>query len=299
MKTRHLNEGIAYALLSYMMWGFTPVYWKLLQHISSAEILAQRICWSFVFMLAVLCVSGKTSAFVTFLNDLPRRPRSFGALFLAAVLISANWGIFMWAVLNGKIIEASLGQYITPLVSMLVGVVALKERPSRSETLAFFLAGSGVLLLTLHYGAIPWLALSLAFSFAFYGLVKKTLQTDSSISLALETLTLAPLALLYLYHLSLQAPLQFNDSFVNAALLAGSGVVTALPLLLFTKSAKTVSLSRLVILQYISPTLSLLTGVFLYQETVSTVHWLAFFFIWSALALYACSSLLQQRTRAA
>ncbi len=299
MKTRHLHEGIAYAVLSYMIWGFTPIYWKLLQHVTAAEILAQRICWSFVFMLAVLYVGGKASAFVTFLKCLPRQEKSCGALFLAAVLISANWGIFMWAVLNGKIIEASLGQYITPLVSMLVGVVALKERPSRSEALAFCLAGSGVLILTLHYGAIPWLALSLAFSFAFYGLVKKTLQTDSSIGLALETLTLAPLALLYLYHLSLQAPLQFNDSFANAALLAGSGVVTALPLLLFTKSAKTVSLSQLGILQYISPTLSLVSGIFLYQETVSAVHWLAFFFIWSALALHACSSLLQQQRRAA
>lgn len=284
------KKGIIYAILSYLMWGLTPIYWKLLQHVSSEEILAQRIFWSFIFMLGILLIMKKWYIFLDFIKEILEKPRLLLSLCIASVLISANWGIFMWAVIHGRILEASLGQYITPLTSILLGVILLKERLNKLQTISFLLAVIGVFILTFHYGGVPWLSLSLALTFGFYGLVKKVIKTDSTIGLAMETMSIAPLAFLYLSHLMVQSQLQFTESISTNLLLMGSGAVTALPLLLFTKSAKTVSLSMLGILQYISPTLSLLVGVFLYRETLSTAHIMAFIFIWSALALYTFSS---------
>lgn len=284
------KKGIIYAILSYLMWGLTPIYWKLLQHVSSEEILAQRIFWSFIFMLGILLIMKKWYIFLDFIKEILEKPRLLLSLCIASVLISANWGIFMWAVIHGRILEASLGQYITPLTSILLGVILLKERLNKLQTISFLLAVIGVFILTFHYGRVPWLSLSLALTFGFYGLVKKVIKTDSTIGLVMETMSIAPLAFLYLSHLMVQSQLQFTESISTSLLLMGSGAVTALPLLLFTKSAKTVSLSMLGILQYISPTLSLLVGVFLYRETLSTAHIMAFIFIWSALALYTFSS---------
>lgn len=290
MKLSSEKKGIVYAVLSYLMWGLTPIYWKLLQHVSSEEILAQRIFWSFIFMLGILLIMKKWSMFLAFIKEILEKPSLLLLLCIASILISANWGIFMWAVIHGRILEASLGQYITPLTSILLGVILLKERLNKLQTISFLLAGIGVFILTFHYGGVPWLSLSLALTFGFYGLVKKVIKTDSTIGLAVETMSIAPLAFLYLSHLLVQTQLQFTESISTSLLLMGSGAVTALPLLLFTKSAKTVSLSMLGILQYISPTLSLLVGVFLYRETLSTAHIMAFIFIWSALALYTFSS---------
>jgi len=180
---------------------------------------------------------------------------------------------------------------------MLLGVIVLKERLSGTQTLAFLLAGIGVLILTLHYGTFPWISLSLALTFGFYGLAKKVIKANSTIGLALETMVIFPIALVYLSHLMVESQVQFTNSISTILLLMGSGVVTALPLLLFTKSAKTVSLSMLGILQYISPTLSLIVGVFLYHEVLTEVHLIAFIFIWSALAIYAFSSVTKRGVR--
>lgn len=290
MKLSSEKKCILYAVLSYLMWGLTPIYWKLIQHVSSEEILAQRIFWSFVFMLGILLIMKKWCIFISFIKEILGKPRLLLLLCIASILISANWGIFMWAVIHGRILEASLGQYITPLTSILLGIILLKERLNKTQTFAFLLAEIGVFILTFHYGGVPWLSLSLALTFGFYGLVKKVIKTDSTMGLAIETMSIAPFAFLYLSHLMVQTQLQFTESISTSLLLMGSGAVTALPLLLFTKSAKTVSLSMLGILQYISPTLSLLVGVFLYRETLSTAHIMAFIFIWSALALYTFSS---------
>lgn len=196
----------------------------------------------------------------------------------------------MWAVIEGRIVEASLGQYINPLTSMLIGVIALKERLSGSQAMAFLLAAIGVLLLTLHYGVVPWISLSLALTFGFYGLAKKLIKADTTIGLALETMMITPIALVFLTYLMFQSQIQFFDSVSTSLLLIGSGAVTVLPLLFFTISAKKVTLSLLGILQYISPTIVLVTGVFLYNETLSQAHLIAFIFIWSALAIYTFCS---------
>jgi chloramphenicol-sensitive protein RarD len=290
MKLNNEKDGVIFAVLSYIMWGITPIYWKLIQHISSGEILAQRVFWSFIFMLVLLFFMRKRSIYIEFVKKIIKNPKLFWSLFIASVLISSNWGIFMWAVIKGKILEASLGQYINPLTSMLIGVIALKERLNGSQILAFILAGVGVLILTLHYGVIPWISLSLALTFGFYGLAKKMIKADSVIGLTLETMVISPIALVYLTYLMFQSQTQFFDSISTSLLLMGSGIVTALPLLLFTKSAKKVSLSMLGIFQYISPTLSLISGVFLYHEELTTAHFIAFIFIWSALAIYTFSS---------
>lgn len=290
----HLNnekDGIVYAILSYVMWGLTPVYWKLIYHVSSGEVLAQRVFWSFIFMLVLLFMTKKWDTYVEFIKEMVKEPKLFWFLFIASVLISSNWGIFMWAVMEGRILEASLGQYINPLTSMLIGVIVLKEKLRGPQVLAFLLAGIGVFILTVHYGVIPWISLSLALTFGFYGLAKKMIKADSTIGLTLETMVISPIALVYLIYLMFESKIQFFESISTSVLLMASGIVTVLPLLLFTKSAKKVSLSMLGILQYISPTLSLLVGVFLYHEVWTKAHIIAFIFIWSALAIYTFSSI--------
>lgn len=145
MKLNNEKDGVIYSVLSYVMWGITPIYWKLIQHVSSGEILAQRVFWSFVFMLVLLLITGKWQEYVKFMKEIIKKPKLFLSLFIASVLISANWGIFMWAVIEGRILEASLGQYINPLTSMLLGVIVLKEKLNGAQILAFMLAGIGVL----------------------------------------------------------------------------------------------------------------------------------------------------------
>ncbi|WP_368505171.1 EamA family transporter RarD [Alkalihalophilus sp. As8PL] len=290
MNGHNEKDGVVFAVLSYIMWGLTPIYWKLTQHLSSGEILAQRVIWSFVFMLVLLACLKKWKIYLEFVKEIVHKPKLFWSLFLASVLISSNWGIFMWAVMEGKILEASLGQYINPLTSMLIGVIFLKERLNGSQVLAFVLAGMGVVTLTLYYGVIPWISLSLALTFGFYGLAKKMIKADTTTGLALETMVVSPIAVIYLLYMMTQSNIHFFDSFSTSLLLMGSGIVTILPLLLFTMSAKKVTLSMLGILQYISPTIALIVGVFLYNETLSPAHLIAFLFIWAALAVYTISS---------
>ena len=176
MKLNNEKEGVLYAALSYLMWGVVPIYWKLVQYVSSGEILAQRIFWSFIFMLGLLLVTRKWYAYVDFVKEIVKKPKLFVLLFIASVLVSANWGIFIWAVNQGNILETSLGYYINPLISVLLGVIVLKERLSGAQILAFLLAGIGVLTLALHFGTIPWVSLSLALTFGLYGLAKKMIK---------------------------------------------------------------------------------------------------------------------------
>lgn len=289
MKLMKEKEGILYSALSYGMWGFVPIYWKLIQQVSSGEILAHRIFWSFIFMSGLLFVTKKWLAYREFVKEIIKKPKMFWALFIASVLVSANWGIFIWAVNEGKILETSLGYYINPLISVLLGVIVLKERLSGAQITAFLLAGIGVLTLTLQFGAIPWISLSLALTFGLYGLAKKMIKVEATIGLTIETMVIAPFALLYLLYLMFQSETQFFTSLSTSLLLMGGGVVTALPLLFFAKGAQKVSLSMLGILQYIAPTLSLMIGVFIYHEPFTKVHLLAFIFIWSALLIYTLS----------
>jgi chloramphenicol-sensitive protein RarD len=206
------------------------------------------------------------------------------------MLISINWFMYIWAVNTDQMIEASLGYYINPLVSVLLGMVFLKERLSLLQYISFAFAGIGVLIMTISYGQFPWIALTLAISFGLYGLAKKLIKVDSAVGLALETLVVMPLAAIYIGYLMIQGTNSlFAGSMSTTLLLAGAGAATAVPLLFFAKGAQRIPLATLGILQYIAPTLTLILGVFVYHETFSSVHLLAFTFIWSALILYSLS----------
>lgn len=290
MNRTEQQAGVLYAAFSYILWGVLPIYWKLLHHVNADEILANRVFWSFFFIAAVLFANRKWKLFTGTLRGLSKNKKQFTALAAASMLISINWFIYIWAVNTDQMIEASLGYYINPLVSVFLGMVFLKERLTVLQYVSFMLAAIGVLIMTVSYGQIPWIALSLAISFGLYGLAKKLIKVDSSVGLALETLVVMPLAGIYIGYLFTEGTNSlFAGSWTTSLLLAGAGAATAVPLLFFAKGAQRIPLATLGILQYIAPTLTLILGVFVYHETFSSVHLLAFTFIWSALILYSLS----------
>jgi chloramphenicol-sensitive protein RarD len=288
-RTEH-QAGVLYAAFSYILWGILPIYWKLLHHVNADEILANRVFWSFFFIAVVLVFNRKWNLFTGTLRGLSKNKKQFAALTVASLLISINWFIYIWAVNTDQMIEASLGYYINPLVSVLLGMIFLKERLSVLQYVSFAMAAVGVLIMTVSYGQFPWIALTLAVSFGLYGLAKKLIKVDSAVGLALETLVLMPLAGIYIGYLVNEGTNSlFAGSWTASLLLAGAGAATAVPLLFFAKGAQRIPLATLGILQYIAPTLTLILGVFVYHETFSTIHLLAFTFIWSALILYSLS----------
>lgn len=257
---------------------------------NAKEILANRVFWSFIFMIAVLLFTRKWGLFVYTLKDFAHNKKQLYALAIASFIISANWFIYIWAVNSGHMIEASLGYYINPLISILLGVIVLKEKLTIYQFVSFLLAGVGVLILTVSHGSFPWIAISLALTFGLYGLAKKLINVDSAVGLTLETLVVSPFAFIYLVILLFNNSNSFfTASMKTNLLLIGAGVATAVPLLYFAKGAQKIPLSLLGFLQYIAPTLTLILGVFVYQEHFTKVQLLSFIFIWSALTIYSLS----------
>lgn len=201
MNSKKEKEGIIYGALSYLMWGFIPIYWKLLQHVDSSEILAHRVFWSFVFMIILLFISRKWSSFLIYVKEISKSKKKFWALFAASLLVSANWGIFIWAVNAGRILDTSLGYYINPLVSVLLGVTVLKEKLNKAQIVSVCLAAIGVLILTVYLGSFPWISLALAITFGLYGLAKVLIDADAAIGLTLETMMVTPIAIGYFVYL--------------------------------------------------------------------------------------------------
>ncbi|MEW4222057.1 EamA family transporter RarD [Rossellomorea marisflavi] len=292
------QTGIAYTALSYLLWGILPIYWKFLGDVPADEILANRIFWSFWFMLLFLLVTRRFRGFTSYLKTSLTKKKQVLALLVASLLISANWFIYIWAVNTDQMVEASLGYYINPLVSILLGVFILKEKLTRAQILSFGLAAAGVLVLTLSYGDFPWIAFGLAFSFGLYGLAKKLIQVESSIGLTLETMTIAPVSIVYLLFLYQDDSLAlFHTGTGTDLLLIGAGAATAIPLLFFSRGAQQIPLYMVGFLQYIAPTITLILGVWMYHEPFSTVHAIAFCFIWLALAVLTVSRLQLSRKR--
>ncbi len=278
--------GIWYAVAAYTAWGFLPLYWKGLQQVPAAEILAHRILWSFLFVSAILVVYGRWRSIKEVIAD---RKNRIG-IFLGALMISANWFIYIWAINADQIVEASLGYYINPILMILLGLAVLRERLDFWQLISVLMASTGVAIITLQYGKIPWVALSLALTFGLYGLVKKLVKVDSIIGLALETIFVAPVALIYVITKQLGGTGSFGTvSFNITLLLICSGVATATPLLWFAQGAKRVPLSTIGFIQYLSPSISLLLGIFLYKEQFTKVHLISFGFIWCALVMYTVS----------
>lgn len=298
LTTNEQSTGIFFAAFSYILWGFLPLYWKALQHVPAWELLAHRIVWSLVFMLVILLVMKKFSTIPTELKDLFSNKKRALGITLASICITLNWGLYIWAVNTNNIVEASLGYYINPLVSILLGIIVLKEKLSLWQTISICIAGLGVLILTVNFGSFPWIAIILAVSFGFYGLLKKMVQLGAVMGLTIETLLLAPCALLFLSMVQTGENAAFGMDVLTTLLLIGAGVATAVPLLLFASGAKRIPLSMVGLLQYLAPTISLILGVFLYNEPFTKIHLIAFMCIWAALTIYTLTLTKGLRIRA-
>ena len=293
MKILKRNQGalgVGYVTGAYLLWGILPVYWKLLQNVPPVQILAHRIVWAFGFLLALLLVTGKFVAFCNEAVQIARQPRKMATVFVVAVILNLNWLTYIWAVNNDHIVQTSLGYYINPLVSIMLGVVILKERLSMWQLIAFLLAAAGVLNLTVQYGAFPWVAMVLAVTFGLYGLFKKMVNIGSITGLTLETLLTCTFAMPYLAYVIHTGSSSFGFSLAPVnLLLMGAGAVTAIPLVLFAAGTKRLPLVTVGFLQYISPTMTLLLGVMVYHEPFTRGHLLSFGLIWVGLLLFSLS----------
>lgn len=288
--TSAYQRSFTSAIGAYVLWGILPIYWKLLEQVPAWEILTHRIIWSFVFLVFLLACTRRLGQFCADAKALFAQSQKALGILAASLLISLNWLLYIWAVNNGRIVEASLGYYINPLVNVVLGILFLKERLSHAQIASVLLAAAGVLYLALHFGSLPWVALSLATTFGLYGLCKKLLNIGAVTSITLETLLITPIALSFLifWHNS-GIPVFHPEQPIAAALLLGSGIITAIPLLLFTSGANGLPLSVLGFIQFLSPTISLLVGVLVYHETFSSIHLTSFSLIWLALILFLAS----------
>ncbi len=279
-----MNPGILYAALAYVAWGLFPLYFKQVANVPSLEVVMHRTLWSLVFVLIVLLVRRQWAWMGTVL----RQPRVLAAFALSAVLLSGNWLTYVWAVQNQHVVDASLGYFILPLVNVAVGFVFLHERPRPGQWLAVAVAAAGVLWLTVQAGRLPWIALVLALSFGFYGLLRKVAALGALEGLALETMLLAPAAAIVLGWWAWQgqgAIVHGNVSTLGWLLLAGP--LTAVPLLLFAAGARLIPMSTLGILQYISPSLQFALGVWVFHEAFEPARLIGFVLIWGALCVYS------------
>lgn len=286
------KQGIFFGLAAYVLWGILPVYWKALELVSPFEILSSRFMWSCVFVFLLIIFQKKWPLFAKEVKQVFSNVKTGAAMVAAGITISFNWGTFIWAINNGHIVETSMGYYINPLVSILFAVVFLRERLDKMQLAAITCAFIGVASMVYSFGKIPWVSLTLAFTFALYGLLKKILPVSALTSIMLETLLITPLALVYEYSLWQQGVSFYASGNLQVIMmLTGAGVVTAIPLLLFTAGARLLPLKIIGFLQYISPTLTLLIGVFVYNEAFTASHLLAFGWIWAALLLFIVSQL--------
>lgn len=257
------KQGIFFGLAAYVLWGILPVYWKALELVSPFEILSSRFMWSCVFVFLLIIFQKKWPLFAKEVKQVFSNVKTGAAMVAAGITISFNWGTFIWAVNNGHIVETSMGYYINPLVSILFAVVFLRERLDKMQLAAITCAFIGVASMVYSFGKIPWVSLTLAFTFALYGLLKKILPVSALTSIMLETLLITPLALVYEYSLWQQGVSFYASGNLQVIMmLTGAGVVTAIPLLLFTAGTRLLPLKIIGFLQYISPTLTLLIGVF-------------------------------------
>nr|WP_277750970.1 EamA family transporter RarD [Ningiella ruwaisensis] len=285
------RAGVLFAIAAYTMWGIAPIYFKALTFIPAAEILMHRVVWS-VLVLVLLIVGLKSIGKV---QSALRSPRVILTLFVAGILLAGNWLLFIWAVNNDHLLEASLGYYINPLINVFLGRLFLGERLNRVQQLAVAIAMIGVGLLVISYGQLPWIALTLASSFSIYGLLRKQVAVDSMPGLFIETSMMLPAALIYwLFFASDTANLSQNSLSLNALLLF-AGVLTTAPLLCFTAAARRIKYSTLGMFQYIGPSLMFLLAILVYDEPMSEARLLTFALVWSALAMYTYDSVNRMR----
>jgi len=286
--TRASSLGVAYALGAYGIWGFAPMYWRALESIPAAQLLAHRVWWSMVVGVALLLLTRRVGE----LRVVLRSRRRLLPMLFSALLIGTNWLVFLYAVETDRVLDTSLGYYINPLISVLMGTLLLGEKLRPWQIAAVSLAALGVLWLTLSFGELPWISLVLAFSFALYGLVRKLAPVMPVVGFTLETAILAPLGLAYLLFVRAEGSDASADAtFGFRLLIVGTGAFTAVPLLCFNSAAKRLKLSTVGLFQYIAPSISFVLAVALYGEPFTRAHTVAFACVWLALAIYSLDSL--------
>ena len=284
------------ALSTYLIWGVLPLYWNLLARAEANEILAHRIIWSFFFMVVVLMVTKRWQSFKEDCRALWQNKKRGAILLLAAFTISLNWLTYIWAVNHGHVIDTSIGYYINPLMSVLFGIVFFRERISGLKKISLLLAAIGIVLMTYELGKLPWVAVVLAVSFSVYGALKKQLHLNPFSSITLETLLMVPFAVPYIGMLMMSPANHFSLATPDLALyLMGTGVVTAVPLVLFSYGANLLPLNVLGFFQYISPTIGLLLGIFFFHETFGMAQISALGFVWAAIMLFTVAKSLRGR----
>lgn len=287
------KEGILYAFSAYFLWGLTPIYWRLIQHVPAIQLIGHRIAWSFILLSVVLFATRQWSELPSLASD--RRVQRF--YLIAAALVGCNWFIYVWAVNAGFILEASLGYFINPLLSVLLGVIFLRERLRLFQWIAVGLAAAGVIYLTATYGRLPWIALGLAFTFGFYGLVKKTAPLSSVHGLTLETGILFIPSLIFLIYQDRIGQGAFLHTGIGSDLLmAGAGLVTTIPLLMFVSAARRIPLTTIGIMHYITPTCQFLIGVLIFKEAFDATKALGFGIVWIGLIIFAIEGYRAHRT---
>lgn len=278
------NSGLIAGVGAYVMWGLVPLYWPLLKPASAMEILSHRVVWSLVFLLIIVYFKKLFSDIKVTLFE----KRKMILLFFASIFITINWGVFIWAVNNGHVIETSLGYFINPLVSVALGVIVLKEKLRLLQKVAVGLTFVAVTFLTLTLGHPPYIALSLAFSFGFYGLVKKMANVKAIPSLTLESLMITPFFAVFLYYLSSQNELTFVElGPIHSLWLVTAGIVSVIPLMLFSTAVLRIPLVVLGLLQALGPIIQFLLGYFVFDEPMITARWVGFLIVWLAVSVFS------------
>ncbi len=285
------KKGVFFALTAFVMWGIAPVYFKQIAHIDSFEILAQRIIWSVLFLVFISLLSRQLHKTIAVF----KQPKQLAVLALSACLLGFNWGLFIWSVNNNHMLEASLGYYINPLINVLMGYLFLSERLRKRQGLAVVLALTGVAIQIISFGSVPAIALSLAASFACYGLLHKKTHVESIPGLLVEALVLLPFAILYWIYMEPSATSDMTQNPLSTNLmLLSAGIVTTLPLLCFTAAAKRLQYTTLGFIQYIGPSLMFILAVQFYDEALELKDYITFGFIWLALIVFSWDSLRHQ-----
>lgn len=286
-----MKRGIPYALFAYVFWGLHPIYWKLLKHVPSFEIVSHRILWSFLFFSVIIFFRAEWKGLIIKINSSKKK----WILFVPALLIGSNWTMYIWAVNAGYIIETSLGYFISPLISVFLGIVFLKEILRKIQLLAVGIAAVGVLVMTIIYGQFPWISLCIAGLWSTYGLLRKKSPLSSVEGLTLETAGMTLPVLFYLIYLFSHGSSSFLSDVPTTLLLIGAGIISGLPLLMFIIAARLITLSLIGILQYIYPTLIFLIGVFIYNEPLNEAKVVGFVFIWIALIIYSVEGIYDKK----
>lgn len=290
-----MNKSSFSVLGCYILWGLLPIFWKLLANVDSVYVLAQRVLFSCIFCLAIILLKKNGSSVKNILKSKTERRRYF----VCGILISINWGVYILTIAMGKILEASLAYYMNPLFSVVIGALIFKEKLSAVQWISVGLALVGVMISVIAYGNVPYLAIIIGLSFALYGAMKKTIKAESEVSICMETMSVLPLALAFIVYAQLSGYTTFSSlSNAEMLLLAASGAVTSIPLMLFAKGIRKTSITTSGILMYINPTLQLLVGVLIYNEVFTKMNAITFAFVWAAVILFVLDSLRKYKVKA-